>query len=520
MRREVWSAMETHKQESSLKQPENNDAAADDLTTPDNLDTASAADTGTNNVDEENAGENKPLLLTEPREDTVAIQHPDDGQVYHVPFDDLTHFQTTPARAGQSKFSHRMGNILRSDSIGGILLIIAAIAAVTVANTPLQDWYYAVRDSHFVVPLGFTTIDMSIGHWASDGLLAVFFFVVGLELKTEFVTGGLRNFKHALPPMAAAFGGVAVPALIYLLVNIGQPASTMHGWAIPAATDIAFAVAVLAVVGAWLPTPAKLFLLTLAVVDDLIAIIIIAVFYSSDISFMWLGLSLVPIAIYGTLAQLFPNFFRRQNWAPWIILLGLGFLAWVFMLNSGIHATIAGVLLGFTVPAKVKKGHRGIPLTEVLAHRVGPFSTGLAVPVFAFFAAGVTIAGMDAFKTAMTDTVVWGIILGLVVGKPLGIMGATWLITRTPAAELDPKIKWGDLLGVTMVAGIGFTVALLVAELSFGVESLHGEDAKIAILLASVLAAVLASIWLAPRNRRYKQEAQAKQASERSQVKY
>ena len=133
MRREVWSAMETHKQESSLKQPENNDAAADDLTTPDNLDTASAADTGTNNVDEENAGENKPLLLTEPREDTVAIQHPDDGQVYHVPFDDLTHFQTTPARAGQSKFSHRMGNILRSDSIGGILLIIAAIAAVTVA---------------------------------------------------------------------------------------------------------------------------------------------------------------------------------------------------------------------------------------------------------------------------------------------------------------------------------------------------------------------------------------------------
>lgn len=432
---------------------------------------------------------------------------PLDADEPHVGFDDIGRLSSKPERPGTSPTSlrHRVGEILRSESAGGYLLIIGAAIAILWANTPLAASYFGLRDLHIALPLGFTTIDLSLAHWAADALLAVFFFIVGVELKEEFVVGELRSFKKAITPVAAAFGGVALPAVIFVILNVGAADETVRGWAIPTATDIAFAVAILGVVGKFLPSPLRLFLLTLAVVDDLIAITIIALFYATDLQPLWLLGALVPIVAYGLLVQLAPNFFIKHNWAPWLILLPLGFVAWVCVYESGIHATIAGVVLGFLLPAKARRGGGGHGLAQVIDHRVGPFSAGFCVPVFAFFSAGVAIGGMEGLKAAATDPVVWGIVAGLILGKPLGILAATWLITRTPFATLDRQIKWVDLSGVGILAAIGFTVALLVAELSYGTGSPHDEHAKIAILFASVLAAILGAIWLAPRNRYWRQ---------------
>lgn len=402
----------------------------------------------------------------------------------------------------------RLGDFLRSESSGGFLLILGAMVAILWANTPAAASYFGLRDVHLALPLGFTTIDLSLAHWAADGLLAVFFFIVGVELKEEMVVGELRDPKRAITPVVAAFGGVALPAVIFTLLNLSSGQETLRGWAIPTATDIAFAVAILAVIGRWLPTPLRLFLLTLAVVDDLIAIIIIALFYAEDLAPLWLLASLLPMLVFGLLVQLLPKFFAQHRWASWLILLPLGFLAWVCMYESGIHATIAGVVLGFLVPAKRRHGAPGPGLAQVLDHRVGPLSAGFCVPVFAFFSAGVAVGGWDGMVAAAQDPVVWGIVIGLVVGKPLGILAFTWLITRTPLARLDSDIKWVDLAGIGILAGIGFTVSLLVAELSFGTGSMHDDHAKIAILTGSVLAAVLGALWLGPRNRYYKRQAQ------------
>lgn len=423
----------------------------------------------------------------------------------HASFDDVGRLDSRPDKHPEQRgFRHFFGNLLRSDSAGGMLLILGAVIAIVWANTPAAASYFNLRDLHLALPLGFTTIDLSLAHWAADGLLAVFFFIVGVELKEEFVVGQLRSVRKAMTPVAAAFGGVAVPALIFVALNLNSGPETMKGWAIPTATDIAFAVAILAVIGRYLPTPLRLFLLTLAVVDDLIAIVIIAIFFADDLQPMWLLAALVPILAFGLLVQLTPGFFSKHRWAPWLILLPLGFITWVCFYESGVHATIAGVVLGFLVPAKLRGGKPGPALAQDLDHRVGPFSAGFCVPVFAFFSAGVALGGMEGLRNAMGDPVVWGIAAGLIIGKPVGILAATWLVTRTPAAELDPQIRWGDLLGVGFLGGIGFTVALLVAELSFGSGSPHDEHAKIAILGASVLAAVIAAIWLAPRNRYYR----------------
>ncbi|RII41966.1 Na+/H+ antiporter NhaA [Galactobacter valiniphilus] len=432
----------------------------------------------------------------------------------HHPYDDVARLDPRPDAHPEGRgLAHRLGNLLRSESSGGLLLILGAVIAIVWANTPAAAAYFDLRDLHVALPLGFTTIDLSLGHWAADGLLAVFFFIVGVELKEEFVVGELRSPRKALTPVAAAFGGVAVPALIFVAINAGAHADTLRGWAIPTATDIAFAVAILAVVGKWLPSPLRLFLLTLAVVDDLIAIVIIAIFYANDLSPAWLALALLPAAAFGLLVQLAPDFFRAHRWAPWLILLPLGFATWVCVYESGIHATIAGVVLGFLVPAKRRRGEPGEGLAQALDHRIGPLSAGFCVPVFAFFSAGVAMGGFEGMRAALGDPVVWGIVLGLVFGKPLGILAATWLVTRTPAAELDPRIKWGELLGVGILGGIGFTVALLVAELSYGQGNAHDDHAKIAILVASVLAALLAAAWLAPANRRYKAEALAERSA-------
>ena len=296
--------------------------------------------------------------------------------------------RSRPIRRVFTRGSHgeavRVTEILRLETVGGFLLVAGAVIAMIAANTPLSGAYEALRDFEF----GYEPwhLRLSVGKWASDGLLAMFFFLVGLELKREIVAGDLRSPAKAIVPIAAAAGGVIVPALIYVAINAGGTA--LHGWAIPTATDIAFAVAVLAVIGSSLPTALRLFLLTLAVVDDLIAIMIIALFYTTDLNLGALAWSLIPLALYVFLAQRRPVFFARVASSAWLILLPIGIVFWALIHASGIHATIAGVVLGFTVPVL-----RGAPehpakegLAEILEHRIRPVSAGFAVPVFAFLA--------------------------------------------------------------------------------------------------------------------------------------
>lgn len=422
----------------------------------------------------------------------------------------MTQNRRTPTRIsvfgrGSYAESLRIGEILRKETVGGALLVAGAVIALIWANSPASESYFALRD--FRIGYAPWHLELSLGAWAADGLLAVFFFLVGLELKREFVAGDLRRFSTSIVPIAAAAGGVAIPAVIYAVVNAASP-DTLRGWAIPTATDIAFAVAVLAIIGSHLPSALRIFLLTLAVVDDLIAISIIAVFYSSDIQAGPLLLALVPLALYTFLAQKYRHFFGTKAAAPWVLLLPLGVATWALVHASGIHATVAGVLLGFAVPvirSKASGGPSAGPgLSEIFEHRFRPISAGIAVPVFAFFSAGVSVGGWEGLGSALTDPVALGIILALVLGKPAGILGTTWVLTKATKASLDKSFKWIDVFGVSLLAGIGFTVSLLVAELSFGHGSIHDDHAKVGILAASLLAAALASIVLTARNRQYR----------------
>lgn len=396
--------------------------------------------------------------------------------------------------------------VLRNEAVGGLILAAAAVVALVWANSPAASSYFALRDFE----LGYEPwhLRLSLGAWAADGLLAIFFFLVGLELKREFVTGDLRRFRTAVMPIAAATGGVIVPAVIFVVL-LRQHSELLQGWAIPTATDIAFAVAVLAIVGSHLPPALRIFLLTLAVVDDLIAISIIAVFYTDHIAVVPLVLAFVTIAVYGVIAQRYRKFFGLRPLTAWLILLPIGAVAWALMHASGIHATIAGVLLGFTIPVlhhradRVSDRHQP-GLSEEFEHRFRPLSAGCAVPVFAFFAAGVSVGGAEGVAEALTHPLTFAIIAALVLGKPLGIVTTTWVMTKVLRTPLDPSMRWIDMIGIGLLAGIGFTVSLLVAELSFEPGSPAHDYAKVAILSASLIAALLASVLLGIRNRRYR----------------
>ncbi len=399
----------------------------------------------------------------------------------------------------------RVGEILRRETIGGALLVFMAVVAVVWANSPAADSYFALRE--FRIGYEPWHLNLTLGTWAADGLLAIFFFLVGLELKREFVAGDLRNPSRALVPIVAAVGGVVVPAVIYVAIVWTNP-EALVGWAIPTATDIAFAVAVLAVIGTNLPSALRIFLLTLAVVDDLIAITIIAIFYTDTLDPLLLGLTLIPIALYAFLVQRYRAFFMKAQWAAIVILFPIGFVAWALLHASGVHATIAGVVLGFTVPVLHKKINGVMPtgpgLAEEFEHRYRPLSAGFAVPVFALFAAGVAFGGVEGFIASITDPIAIGIVAALVLGKPIGIAGATWLLTRFTRVSLDPSLRWIDLLGVSLLAGIGFTVSLLIADLSFASGTAANDHAKVGILLASILAAAFAAVLLRIRNRHYR----------------
>lgn len=400
----------------------------------------------------------------------------------------------------------RIVQILRKETVGGALLVLAALIALIWANSPFAESYFALRDTR--IGIASWHLDLTLGTWASDGLLAIFFFLVGLELKRELLVGGLRDKRTAVVPLLAAVGGVVVPALLFVVINAGDLLA-MRGWAVPTATDIAFAVAVLALIGSHLPPALRIFLLTLAVVDDLIAIVIIAVFYTETIYWVPALLAIIPIAAYALLSHKFRLFFEQRKWAAWVILLPLGVLAWALVHASGIHATIAGVILGFMVPVLSSKNRPNEKLerdslAEEFEHRFRPLSAGVAVPVFAFFSAGVAVGGMNNFFAAVFSPLGIGILVALVLGKPLGIVGVTWVTTKWTRATLDENVKWIDLIGVGMLAGIGFTVSLLLTELSFAAGSVENDIAKIAILTAAVGASALASVVLIARNRRYR----------------
>ncbi|MGH3473993.1 MAG: Na+/H+ antiporter NhaA [Aeromicrobium sp.] len=386
----------------------------------------------------------------------------------------------------------RIAELLRQETIGGVLLIVAALLALVAAN--LGDTYADVRDT--VIGPSALHLDLSLGTWAADGLLAIFFFVVGLELKREFVAGDLRDPRRAAVPIVAAIGGVALPALIYLAVNVSLDDGAVRGWAIPTATDIAFALAVLAVISTHLPSALRVFLLTLAIVDDLLAITIIAFFFTDSLEIVWLLAALVPIAAFAALVQ-------KRVKSGWL-LMPLAFTAWALVHASGVHATVAGVLLGFTVPVLRRDGLDGRGLAEHLEHIVRPLSAAVAVPIFAFFSAGVAIEGLDGLTDVLADPVTVGIVLGLVAGKSIGVFGATWLMSTFTDAQLDDDLSWWDVLGLSMLGGVGFTVSLLISELAFGPGSETDEHAKIGVLLGSLIAAAAAAVVLRARNRVYR----------------
>jgi NhaA family Na+:H+ antiporter len=372
-----------------------------------------------------------------------------------------------------------VGDLLRKETVGGAIALLAATVAVIWINSPLGDLYEDLRH----VQIG----PLDLEHWAADGALTLFFFVAGLELKREFVVGSLRRPADAAVPVVAAFCGVVVPAGIYLLVNGLASDGAPEGWAIPAATDIAFALAVLAVVGSNLPTSLRAFLLTLAVVDDLIVIVIIAVAYTSTLHLGALAIACVAFVAWGLLQK-----FRVRT--P-LLYLPLAVVAWWFLHESGIHATIAGVVLGLLMRVRPDADEAVSP-AQRLEHLLAPLSAGVAVPFFALMSAGVVI---DAGSGLITDPVVIGVVLGLVLGKPIGVFGGAWLVTRLTRAELSTDLSWRDIVGVAVLAGVGFTVSLLVADLSF--TGAANEAAKTAVLGGSLVAAVLGALVLGHRDR-------------------
>ncbi|MGC4962489.1 Na+/H+ antiporter NhaA [Gordonia sp. DT101] len=374
------------------------------------------------------------------------------------------------------------------DTTSGALLLVAAVVAVVWANSPWRDAYESLTTFEFGPQS--LHLHLSVAEWAADGLLAIFFFIVGVELKQEFVAGSLRDFRLAGVPIVAAIGGMVTPALFYAVVVAVFDPEALRGWAIPTATDIAFALAVLAIFGRGLPVALRTFLLTLAVVDDLLGITVIATFYTETIDFALFGAAIAVIAVFGVLVRL-----RRPRWRTpaSLVLIALAVVAWALMHASGVHATVAGVLLGFTVPALLVHGESS-SRTHQFDIAVRPVSSAVALPIFAFLSAGVAVIGGDS---AIVQPVSIGIFLGLVVGKVIGVMGATALMTRFTPLRLPDSIGVRDLLPVGMLTGVGFTVALLIAELSFhqGSDD-HASAAKVAILFGSVVAAALGAVLL------------------------
>lgn len=366
------------------------------------------------------------------------------------------------------------------EAAGGAVLVGAAIFALVIANTPLATLYNQLLETHLTIRLGTLGLDKNLLHWINDGLMAIFFFLVGLEIKRELMTGELSTPKLAALPFVAAVGGMIVPALIYFAINRDN-LDALKGWAVPTATDIAFAVGVLALLGSRVPPALKVFLLALAIIDDLGAIIVIAIFYTAELSVI----SLVLAAL-GILALILLNLRGVVRLAPYVL---IGIFVWLCVLESGVHATLAGVASAFAIPRDLKAAnakHGGIASADDLMDALHPWATFLVLPLFAFANAGVSLSGVT--WDTLTSPIPFGIVAGLVVGKPAGIMLFAFLVVSLRLASLPQGVGWAQMLGAGLLAGIGFTMSLFIGTLAFPDPS-YAVEVRIGVLGASFVAA-------------------------------
>ncbi|MFD1985241.1 Na+/H+ antiporter NhaA [Mesorhizobium newzealandense] len=369
---------------------------------------------------------------------------------------------------------------LDGEAAGGIILMVAAALALIVANSPLSETYFSALHAY----LG----PLSVSHWVNDGLMAVFFLLVGLEIKREVLDGQLSTWPRRVLPGIAAAGGMVVPALVYVAINRDN-AAALSGWAIPTATDIAFALGVLSLLGSRVPASLKVFLTALAIIDDLGAVIIIAIFYTSGLSLAYLGAAFAVIAVLVLL-----NRMRVMTLMPYLV---LGAVLWVLVLKSGVHATLAGVALALTIPLERSAGirhdldHSPLHRLEHGLHRIVPF---VVIPIFGFANAGVSLSGLSV--GALIEPLTLGVAAGLVVGKLVGVFGSSALAIRLGLADLPAHAGWSHLIGISLLCGIGFTMSLFIGLLAFASDAALQDAVKVGILAGSFIAAILGAAVL------------------------
>ena len=360
------------------------------------------------------------------------------------------------------------------EAASGLVLLFAAIIALIVSNSNLSELYFSTLDKYIFIGINKFGIKLSVLHWINDALMAIFFFFVTLEIKREFLQGELSNIKQALLPIIAAVGGMLVPALFYIFINFGD-SETLNGWAIPSATDIAFSLGVLSLLGKRVPLSLKVFLTALAIIDDLGAIVIIALFYSGDLSIKYLSLMLLAFIL-----LLVINKFNIKKFLPYLV---IGIFLWDFTHNSGIHATIAGVLLAMTIPHRKKE--KDFSLLIKVEHAISPYVAFGIMPLFAFANAGVSLEGLSF--NSLLDKVPLGIVLGLFVGKQLGVFIFSYISIKTKIAQMPNNSNWYNFYGVGVLTGIGFTMSLFVGNLAFVDNMQYMDGVKIGVLTGSLL---------------------------------
>jgi len=360
------------------------------------------------------------------------------------------------------------------EAASGLILLIAAILALIISNNDYSEVYFKTLDKYLFIGINEFGLKLSVLHWINDGLMAIFFFFVTLEIKREFLQGELSNIKQALLPIIGAVGGMLVPALIYVFININD-VDTLKGWAIPSATDIAFSLGVLSLLGKRVPLSLKVFLTALAIIDDLGAIVIIALFYSGDLSIKYLSLMLFAFIV-----LLIINKFNIKKFLPYLI---VGLFLWDFTHNSGIHATIAGVLLALTIPHR--KSEKDFSLLIKIEHAISPYVAFGIMPLFAFANAGVSLEGLSL--TSLLDKVPLGIVLGLFLGKQLGVFVFSYISIKLKIAQIPNNSNWFNFYGVGVLTGIGFTMSLFVGNLAFVENMQYMDGVKIGVLTGSLL---------------------------------
>ena len=363
------------------------------------------------------------------------------------------------------------------EAASGLVLLIAAIIALIISNSSLSQLYFHSLEQYIFIGINNFGLKLSVHHWINDALMAIFFFFVTLEIKREFIRGELSNLKKAMLPIIAAIGGMVVPALLYIYINFGN-SETLNGWAIPSATDIAFSLGILSLLGSRVPISLKIFLTALAIIDDLGAILIIAFFYSGDLSISYLSLILISY-----LSLLTLNKFGIKRFMPYLI---IGIFMWFFTYKSGIHATIAGVLLATTIPHRIKD--KDFSLLIKIEHAISPYVAFMIMPLFAFANAGVSLTGLSFSSLGMP--VPLGILVGLFIGKQVGVMLFSFFAVKLGAAQMPDNSTWLSLYGVSVLTGIGFTMSLFVGNLAFADNIQYIEGVKIGVLAGSLLSTV------------------------------